>query len=78
MLRFLLRKKVPFFLPSFPSSTLKSAPSAAVLWVAAIWDRRFISPVDLAQSNGLHTVHGVAESDTTERLHFTSKIVRKS
>ena len=24
------------------------------------------------ESGGLHTVHGVAESDTTSRLHFTA------
>lgn len=38
----LVQKQGALFLPSFPSSTLKSTNSAAELWVAVVWDRRFI------------------------------------
>ena len=37
----LVQKQGALFLPSFPSSTLKRTNSAAELWVAAVWDRRF-------------------------------------
>lgn len=47
----LVKEQGALFLPSLPSSTLNKPNSAAEFWAAAVWNRRFISAVALAQSD---------------------------